>query len=87
MTLIRNGTVEQGRLVFAEPLPLPEGSEVVVALAPAGRPLDSAQLKEAEAFAALPAFGMWAERADMQDSVAWVEQERAKWRQRLSGLD
>lgn len=87
MTLIRNGTVEQGRLVFAEPLPFPEGAELVVALAPAAGPLDSAQITEAAAFAALPAFGMWAERADMHDSVAWVEQERAKWRQRLSGLD
>jgi antitoxin (DNA-binding transcriptional repressor) of toxin-antitoxin stability system len=27
-----------------------------------------------------PAFGMWADREDMKDPVAWVRAERKRWR-------
>ena len=31
-----------------------------------------------------PAIGMWADREDMQDSVAWVRREREQWNKRLT---
>ena len=31
-----------------------------------------------------PAIGMWADREDMQDSVAWVRREREQWDKRLT---
>ena len=31
-----------------------------------------------------PATGMWADRKDMQDSVAWVRREREQWNKRLT---
>ncbi len=33
------------------------------------------------------AFGLWADRDDMQDSVAWVRKQRAAWSQRLGTCD
>jgi hypothetical protein len=35
-------------------------------------------------FENLPFFGMWADRDEMSDSVAWVRKERDKWQQRLT---
>ncbi|MBI2844063.1 MAG: hypothetical protein HYX78_11745 [Armatimonadetes bacterium] len=35
----------------------------------------------------LPFFGMWADREDMKDSVAWVNKERRKWSKRLTRRD
>ena len=32
----------------------------------------------------LPFFGMWADREDMKDSVAWVNKERRRWKKRLT---
>ena len=87
MTLTRTGTIHQGRLVFREPLPLPEGAEVTVTITPAATERAAQEQDEAREFASLPAFGMWADREDMQDSVAWVNQERARWRQRASRRD
>ena len=42
MTLIEHGKVEQGAIVFAQPLALPDGTEVVVQIEPAAMaaPLD-----------------------------------------------
>lgn len=31
-----------------------------------------------------PAIGMWKDREDMQDSVAWVRRERERWHERLT---
>jgi hypothetical protein len=31
-----------------------------------------------------PAIGMWADREDMADSVAWVRREREQWNKRLT---
>ena len=32
----------------------------------------------------LPFNGMWADREDMKDSVAWVRKERRRWSKRLT---
>lgn len=37
-----------------------------------------------EDFAHLPFFGMYADREDMEDGVAWVRWERERWNERLT---
>jgi hypothetical protein len=39
---------------------------------------------EVEDFISLPCFGMWADHEAMDDSVAWVRKERARWQKRTS---
>jgi hypothetical protein len=87
MGYVRRGKVERGRLVFVEPLPLPEGLEVIVQIepAPANSPADVS--KPVEDFAALPFFGMWADRDEVTDAVDWVREGRAQWHQRASRRD
>lgn len=95
MEIIQRGTIQNGRVVLANPLPLPEGTEVVVKVEPvAEQPSPSSvELTPAPAsegtvdFASLPFFGMWADREDMKDSVAWVNKEREKWYQRARRRD
>ena len=38
--------------------------------------------EEQEALLSLPFFGMWADREDMEDSVAWVRRQREGWNHR-----
>lgn len=87
MELIKHGTVKQGTIVFTEQLPLPEGTEVVVHIEPLGDARHHPAAEETEEFATLPVFGMWADREDMTDSVAWVRREREKWQQRVHRQD
>jgi hypothetical protein len=42
---------------------------------------------QADDFASLPFFGMWADREEMQDGAAWVRQEREQWQQRAARQD
>lgn len=87
MGLMERGIVRNGGVVFPKPLPLPEGSEVTVYVEPAGQDQQRpAQLSEKE-YVAQPFFGLWRDREDMRDSMAWVRGERAKWQQRLSRQD
>lgn len=79
MTLIECGKVQGGGIVFPKPLPLPEGTEVTVHI----KLLATRQPPESHDFASLPFFGMWADRQEMRDSVAWVQKEREQWQQRL----
>ena len=44
-------------------------------------------MNNADRIADLPFFGMWADREDMTDSVAWVRKDREQWRQRATRLD
>jgi hypothetical protein len=48
--------------------------------------LSSTQV-EVKDFASLPCFGMWADHEAMDDSVAWVRKERARWQRRTSRQD
>ena len=77
MTRIAHGKVQGSTIVFAEPLPLPDGTEVVVHL-------EVEKPVRRQHFSALPFFGMYAERPEMQYSVAWLRRERERWQQRLA---
>ena len=80
--IIEEGTISNGRIVLSKPLSLPEGTEVRVQIEPVGEAAvsgDENQDKdsdESEDFANQPFFGMWADREDMRDSVAWVRKQR-----------
>ena len=100
MDVFKRGKVRNGTLVFAEPLSLPEGTEVVIRVFPVGNsngdttpdePAAAASVsigqaetpdEEQEALLSLPFFGMWADREDMDDSVAWVRRQREGWNHR-----
>lgn len=84
--LLRKGKVCGGQVVLATPLQLDEGTEVAVEIKPLPKARKAKPLS-VEEFLALPAFGMWADREDMKDSVAWERKERAKWRQRSTRTD
>ena len=85
MERVEYGTIQNGQVILAEPLDFPEGTEVVVHV----ETVDCAETapSSAEDFTSLPFFGMWVDRADMSDSVAWVEKERAKWPRRNENPD
>ena len=84
MTLFEQGRIEGGAIVLAKPLPLPEGTEVTVRIETASGPTASSDASGSEEFASLPFFGMWANREDLADTVAWVRREREQWQQRVS---
>lgn len=69
------GTVQNGGIVFSEPLALPDGAEVRVNIEEKNgdaKPLSPDFEKQ-------PFFGMWSDRDDMSDSSEWVRKEREKW--------
>jgi hypothetical protein len=88
--IIEEGKVNNGHIVLSKPLSLPEGTEVRVQIelmdltSVNGDNNQNTDSDESEDFANLPCFGMWADREDMRDSVAWLRKEREKWQQRLT---
>lgn len=88
--IIEEGKVNNGHIVLSKPLSLPEGTEVRVQIEPVDPAIvsdDDSQNKdpdESEEFANLPCFGMWADRVDTRDSIAWLRKEREKWQQRFT---
>ncbi len=88
--IIEDGKVNNGHIVLSKPLSLPEGTEVRVQIefidltSVNGGDNQHTDSDESEDFANLPCFGMWADRGDMRDSVAWLRKERKKWQQRLT---
>ena len=94
MTLIvEEGKISNGHIVLSKPLSLPEGTEVRVQIEPVdpvpvdGDDSQNTDPDESEDFANQPFFGMWADREDMRDSVAWLRKEREKWQQRFKRSD
>jgi hypothetical protein len=79
MEVIRHGTVQDGTIVLAEPVPLPDGTDVVVHIEVEEQPASPPDV-----FLTLPFFGMHKDRQDMEDSVAWVQKERERWNDRLT---
>ncbi len=81
MTLIvEKGKISNGHIVLSKPLSLPEGTEVRVQIEPIDTgDTQNTAAKENEDFANQPFFGMWADREDMRDSVAWVRKQRERW--------
>ncbi len=82
ITVTERGKVHSGSIVLNEPIDLPEGTEVVVRIEPVVH--EQASAVNGNEFENLPFFGMWADRDEMTDSVAWVGKEREKWQQRLT---
>ena len=80
--MTERGKIHSGSIVLDEPIDLPEGTEVVVHVEPVVHEQPSAG--NGNEFENLPFFGMWADRDEMSDSVAWVRKERDKWQQRLT---
>ena len=82
--IIEEGKISNGHIVLSKPLSLPEGTEVRVQIEPVDPVIVSnndsqdKDSNESEDFANLPCFGMWADREDMRDSVAWVRKQRGK---------
>ena len=81
MVLVREGRIEGGRLIVADAIALPDGTAVRVAIEVLDEP--SSAVEASVAADLLPGFGMWADREDMEDSVAWVNRQRDAWRERL----
>ena len=83
MKVIARGTVRNGVIVTEEPLGVPDGTEVVVSLEPAEIGADAETDRRLAEFDSLGFHGMWADREDMADSVAWVRKIREQWLDRL----
>jgi hypothetical protein len=81
-----SGKVRNGTLVLDEPVTLPDGTEVRVRIEPVGQQPASGALTPEE-LTRLPFFGMWADREEMADSVAWVRRMRDQWQQRGARQD
>ncbi len=83
--IIAEGKVNNGHIVLSNPLSLPEGTKVRIRIEPIDpNNTQSTATKENEDFANQPFFGMWADREDMRDSVAWVRKQREKWKERIT---
>jgi hypothetical protein len=84
MNVIARGTVRGKEIVFPEPLGLPDGTIVVVSIEPVEASRNAGSTESPEEIAAWPFFGMWADREDMTDGVAWIRKTREQWRERLN---
>lgn len=84
MEIVEHGIVRDGAIAFDNPLALPEGSRVIarVEVDLSSPEMSAGKLSTAE-FRALPFFGQWADRTDLLDSAAYVQEERSKWQQRV----
>jgi len=76
------GKIHSGNVVLDEPINLPEGTEVIVHVEAVTH--EGVSASNGDEFEHLPFFGMWADRDEMSDSLAWVRREREKWQQRLT---
>ena len=83
--IIEEDKVNNGHIVLSNPLSLPEGTKVRIQIEPIDTDnTQSTAAKENEDFASQPFFGMWADREDMSDSIAWVRKQREKWKERIT---
>ena len=76
--IIEQGEINDGNIVLPKPISLPEGTKVRIQIVT----IDDTDNKDVktnendEDFSKLPFIGMWADREDMRDSVAWVRKLR-----------
>ena len=87
MALVERGKIQDGGIVLAKPLTLPDGTEVVVRIESLEAAEQTGTHWKDEDFVRLPFFGMWADREDMRDSGAWVRREREQWHKRAERKD
>ena len=76
--IIEQGEINNGNIVLTKPISLPEGTRVRIQIELIDTDDDNQNTvsDEHEDFRELPCFGMWADREDMRDSVAWVRKHR-----------
>lgn len=77
MVAIHRGTVEDGQIVLAEALDLPDGTGVVVQVEVADAAVESGSAERTADLRTLPAFGMWADREEMQERPRLSDEEFA----------
>lgn len=83
--IIEQGEINNGGIVLSKPLSLPEGTKVRIQIEPIDTDDSQSTTPDGnEDFVNLPFFGMWADREDMRDSVAWVRKQREKWLERIT---
>ena len=87
MATIERGRILGSSIVFAHPLGIPDGTEVLVRIDAVSCQDSMCSKQSAETFVSLPFFGMWADRTDIGDSADWVRQERQKWHQPVGRKD
>jgi hypothetical protein len=87
MIWVREGRVNRGQIVMPQAVELPDGTVVRVSIELVDEPHEPAAAGEHLDYATLPSFGMWTDRSDMSDSVAWVNQQRDAWRHRNEPAD
>ena len=93
MAMQELGRVQDGTVVLKAPINLPDGTEVLVHIEVvternAGPPAStlgaSARLARADEAEGTPRFyGLWADRAEMEDSTAWLRKQREAWTSRV----
>lgn len=86
MTVVERGKIKGKTIVFSQPLGLPEGTEVYVRVETV-EDVERAAIGGENDFGELGFFGMWANRPEMQDSIRWVNEERATWQTRSDPQD
>ena len=78
MKAFAHGTVQGNEIVIPNGLGLPDGTQVAVTIEPVETGVEGTSPESVEEIAALPFFGMWANREDMADSIAWVREIRTR---------
>lgn len=86
MTVVERGKIRGKSIVFSRSLGLPDGAEVYVRVETVEE-VEAARDAATTDFGELGFFGMWADRAEMRDSVNWVNEERATWQIRSDPRD
>ncbi len=87
MVVVENGIVVDGAISLDRPLPIANGSQVVVRVETATTPHLTENQPSTEDLSAHPFFGQWADRKDISDSGDLVRQEREKWHLRATRRD
>lgn len=85
MTLTERGRIEEGAIILSRPLGLPDGTEVVVQIEAVENGMGGVVVTDDPR--SLPFFGMWADRADMNDPEGWLQREGNLWQQRATRPD
>ena len=77
MKVITTAVVRDGKLELAKPVEMPDGTAVDVTL------ILSSLNERQKLLLIQPAIGMWADREDMVDSVAYIRKQRDECRVHL----
>ncbi len=87
MVITARGRVRNGKIDLAEPLELPDGTEIEISVSPVEPAEATGTTGQEIDLRNEPLFGMWADREDMADSVEWVRRQREQWHKRFEPRD